>query len=59
MQKIKISEVSMDKEFEEVNDLVDEIVGTANFISRVLFNREYVLAIAVVTLVVGILFVGI
>jgi len=49
----------MDNDFEELNGLVDQIVGTANFISHVFFNRGYVLAIAVVTLVAGLLFIWI
>jgi hypothetical protein len=48
----------MKDEFESVDGLVDDIVGTANFISRILFNRGSVIIVAAVSLAIGLLFLG-
>jgi hypothetical protein len=48
----------MQNEYESMDGLVDDIVGTANFISRIFFNKGSVLAIAAITLVIGFLFLG-
>lgn len=48
----------MNNEYDSVDGLVDDIVGTANFISRIIFNKGSVLIIATVTLVVGFLVLG-
>jgi hypothetical protein len=39
-------------DYDSVDGLVSDIVGTANFISRLLFNRSAVLAIAAISFIV-------
>ena len=48
----------MKNDFEAVDGLVEDIVGTANFISRIFFNKSSVLVVAAITLVLGALFLG-
>lgn len=49
----------MDQDLKALDGLVDEIVGTANFISRVFFIKGSVMAIAALTLIAGLLFIAI
>lgn len=48
----------MKNDFEAVDGLVNDIVGTANFITRIFFNKGSVLIVAAITFVIGILFLG-
>jgi hypothetical protein len=38
--------------FDPVDDLVSDVVGTANFISRILFNKTSILAAAAISFIV-------
>ena len=48
----------MKNEFEAIDGLVEDIVGTANLISRIFFNKNSVLIVAAITLVLGVLFIS-
>jgi hypothetical protein len=48
----------MKNEYDSVDGLVDDIVGTVGFISRIFFNKGSLLIIAAITLVIGFVILG-
>ncbi|MCJ7702188.1 MAG: hypothetical protein MUO62_11450 [Anaerolineales bacterium] len=48
----------MNNEFKSVDGLVSEIVGTANIISKIFFNKNSVMIAAAISIFLGVLIFG-